>query len=263
MENQHQDRFESPRQTHVADPAQMSEVGTLAGIFFEPGRVFEDLRRKPRFILAMILIALSVTAYSLALNYKVGEAGIRKVIVEQLDKSPQMQSASKEDKQKAIDMQMSIQGVVKYTVPVFVVIIILLGSLLYFLGVKAFGGSGGFLHALSVFAYSMLPPTLVSMIGSLIVLAFKSADDIDLMASQRGTLQANLGVLVDSTANPVLSTLLSVFDLFAIWGWVLAAIGLRIVNRFSSGTAWAIVLIFAVIGALFRVLMAALTGAPS
>ena len=47
---------------------------------------------------------------------------------------------------------------------------------------------------------------------------------------------------------PVLTTVLATFDLFTIWGWILAAIGLRITNRLSSGSAWAIVLIFALIG---------------
>ncbi len=31
----------------VEEAAQMSEVGTLGSIFFEPGATFEDLRRKP------------------------------------------------------------------------------------------------------------------------------------------------------------------------------------------------------------------------
>ncbi len=36
----------------VEEPAKMSEVGTLGSIFFEPGATFEDLRRKPRFLMA-------------------------------------------------------------------------------------------------------------------------------------------------------------------------------------------------------------------
>ena len=40
----------------------MSEVATLGNIFFEPGNTFEDLSRKPRFIIATVLISLLVTA---------------------------------------------------------------------------------------------------------------------------------------------------------------------------------------------------------
>jgi hypothetical protein len=31
----------------IEEPAQMSEAATLGSIFFEPGKTFEDLRRKP------------------------------------------------------------------------------------------------------------------------------------------------------------------------------------------------------------------------
>ena len=34
----------------IENPPQMSEVETLGNIFIEPGRTFEDLRRKPRFL---------------------------------------------------------------------------------------------------------------------------------------------------------------------------------------------------------------------
>jgi hypothetical protein len=102
------------------------------------------------------------------------------------------------------------------------------------------------------------------MIANYIVLAFKSADDIDFAASQRGVIHASPAMLIDEKAMPVLATLLSAsFDLFLIWGWILAAIGLRITNRLSSGSAWAITLIIALIGITLRVVFALLSGNPS
>jgi hypothetical protein len=52
-------------------------------------------------------------------------------------------------------------------------------------------------------------------------------------------------------------------DLFMIWGWILAAIGLRITNRLSSGASWAVVIIIALIGVMFRVVSAFFSGNPS
>lgn len=242
---------------------QMSEAGTIAGIFFEPGRTFEDLRRKPRFIIGAIIVALLATAYGFGLYYKVGDEGMRRFTAEQLDKSPQTQGMSREQKEGAIDLQMKIQNGVRFAIPVFVIISFLIGGLLYFLGTKAFGGTGGFLHSMSVWIYSSIPPAVLSMIGSFLVMAIKSADDIDIAASQRGLLQANPAFLIDGKEHPILATVLGTFDLFAIWGWVLAAIGLRITNRLSSGSAWAIVLILAVIGTLFRIVGAVFSGNPT
>jgi hypothetical protein len=102
------------------------------------------------------------------------------------------------------------------------------------------------------------------MIANYIVLAFKSADDINIAASQRGVIQASPAMFLDGKAMPVLTTLLSAsLDIFLIWGWILAAIGLRITNRLSTGSAWAVTLILALIGITMRVVFALLSGNPS
>jgi hypothetical protein len=242
------------------DPPQMSEISTIAGIFFEPGKTFEDLRRKPRFIIASVIIALLVTAYGFGMYYKIGEAGMRRVVMEQMDKSSQTQSMSNEQKADAVDLQVKIQNGIRYAIPVFIFISLLIGGLLYFLGSKAFGGNGGFMHGLSVWVYSSLPPTVIGMLGSFVVMAFKSVDDIDVASSQRGLLNANPSLLIDGTTQPVLATVLATLDVFFIWGWILAAIGLRITNKLSSGSAWGIVIIFAIIGTLFRIIGAIFSG---
>ncbi len=253
-----------PPTTRGADAEpQMSEVSTITGIFFEPGRVFEDLRRKPRFIIGGIIIALFVTAYAFGLNYKVGEAGMRRFMVEQIDKSPQAASMSKEQKDSTVEMQLTIQKWIRFFVPVFVIISLFIGGLLYFLGTKAFGGDGGFMHSLSVWTYSSIPPTVLGMLASFVVMAIKSADEIDIGASQRGLVNANPSMFIDGKEQPVLATLLATLDVFMIWGWILAAIGLRITNRLSSGSAWAVVIILAVIGVLMRVVGSIFSGNPS
>lgn len=240
----------------------MSEIGTIMGIFFEPGRVFEDLRRKPRFLIGTIIIALAVTAYGFGLAYKVGDSGMRSFIAEQMDKSPQTQGMSKEQKSDAIDMQMKISSGVRYAIPVFVIISFLIGGLLYFLGTKAFGGDGGFLQSTSIWIYSSIPPAIIGTLGSFLVMAIKSVDEIDIAASQRGLVQANPSILMDGKAHPILATLVGTLDIFMIWGWILAAIGLRITNRLSSGSAWGVVIIIAVIGVLFRLIGAIFSGNP-
>ncbi len=246
-----------------ADPPQMSEAATLGNIFIEPGRTFEDLRRKPRFILATLIIALLVTAYGFGLYYKMGEDNYRRFMVEQLEKNPQVGSLSAEQKKSSVDLQMTIAQGARYAMPIFVVISVLIGALLYWGAAKAFGGTGNFLHALSVWVYSSLPPAAVSMVANAIVLVFKSADEINLATSQRGVLQANPSFLLDGKAMPVVATLVSVLDVFLIWGWVLAAIGLQKTNRLSSGSAWAITIIVALVGIAFRVIGALMSGNPS
>lgn len=242
------------------EEAQMSEVATLGNIFFEPENTFKDLRRKPRFIIAGVIIALLVTAYTFGVAMKVGEEGMRSFISDQIDK--RAPNLDKDQKENAINLQMKISTYSRFAVPVFVVISFLIGGLLYWLGGKAFGGTGTFGGNLSVWVYSGFAPAVVAMIANFIVLMFKSPDDIDLAASQRGVIHANLGYFVGND-HPYLGTLLNTFDLFAIWGWVLAAIGLSVVNKMSKASAWTLILVIVILGLVFRMIGAALSGNAS
>jgi len=252
-----------PERIEAPEQAEMSEAATLGNIFIEPERTFQDLRRKPRFIMAGLIIAILVTGYTFALRSKIGDEGMRRFMTDQIEKSPQGANLSNEQKQNAINLQMKIGAYTRFAIPVFVIISFLIGGLLYWGGAKAFGGEGTFLQNMSVWIYSGFPPAVIGMIANFIVLALKSADDIDLGLSQRGLINANLGFFLDGHAMPVLTTLLSTIDLFAIWGWILAAIGLRVTNRLSKGSAWAVVIIVVLIGLGFRVVGALFSGNPS
>lgn len=259
MENNETPAWEPPpppeKIVSVAEPAQMSELSTLLNIFIEPGRTFEDLRRKPRFILGIILLSILASASVFALYQKMGEDGIRRSVNEQLDRSAQTANMPPEQRQGVVNINLAIQKYMPLMVLVIVPLAIFVIGLFYFLGSKAFGGTGGFFHAVSVVVYSSLPLGVIGAIAGFIVLAIKSADDIDLVAAQRGgLLQANPTMFIDGKAQPVLAAILSSVDVFQIWGWILAAIGLRITSKLSTGSAWAIVIIFALIGILFKVI---------
>ncbi len=225
----------------IADPPQMSEVGTLGNIFFEPGATFEDLRRKPRFIIAGLLIIIVVSLYNFAFIQKVG---FERIIKERLESNSRVQQMPEDQKQKMIEQQSGpIVKTISYAaVPIIMIIAFLIGGLIYWLGANAMGGSATFGQGISVWVYSSFPPILISMLASFLILFLKSADDIEVAASQNGLVHANPSFFIDGKSSPVLSAILATFDLFSLWGWILAAIGLRIVGKISSGAAWAIVL---------------------
>ena len=244
------------------EEAQMSEVSTLANIFFEPGKTFEDLRRKPRFIMAFVIIALLSTAFLISFNQRVGDERIKRFTIEQAEKNPQFAQLPEDQKERNIQLSLTIQRAVQYAVPLFIIIAFLIGSLIYWLGSKLMGGSAGFVQTLSVWVYSSLPPTVVSLLANFVVLFLKNPDDIDIATSSRGVIQANPSMLMDGKEMPVLTTLVSSIDLFAIWGWVLAAIGLGVVAKLSKGSAWGIVAILALFGITLRVIFSLINGIP-
>ncbi len=248
----------------VEEYPQMSEVSSLANIFFEPGRTFEYLRAKPKFIMTGLIIIVLTMTFQFLFNQKMGDARIRRAFVEQLDKNPQIQAMPADQKQQVIDQQLSIQTFIgRYLLPVIIAIIFAIIALIYWLGTNIMGGSATFMRALSVVLYSSFPPTVISSIANIIILFLKDADEIEMSALQRGLVQANPSFLFDGKALPVLTTLISMIDVFQIWGWVLAAIGLKMVGKISTVSAFAVVLIVALIGVTFRILGAVFSGNPS
>jgi hypothetical protein len=238
---------------------QMSEAATLGSIFIEPGKVFEDMRRKPRFLLAGLIIIIAVTVFNTVFIQKVG---FERMMRERIESSSSVRDMPADQREKIIEQQSG--PIVKYisygAAPVVFVVIFLLGGLIYWLAGNAMGGTAGFLHGLSVWVYSGLPPALLFVVANLIVLMVKSVDEIDLATAQSGLVQANPSMFIDGKSMPVLAAALSAFDLFAIWGWVLAAIGLQKVAKISSGAAWAVVLILGLLGVTFKVVGALIFG---
>jgi len=246
-----------PPEKIVDDPPQMSEAAMIGNIFLEPSNVFRDQRRKPRFILGGLLIVICVSIFQIAF---VEKFGLENIVRARFESSKRTQDLPADQKDKMIAQQSgSVAKYVTYAVtPVVIVIAFFLGGLIYWGGSKAMGGDGGYLSTVAVWIWASVPPTLIFLIGNMIVLFLKSADDIDLATSQGGLLKANLGFFIDQKSMPVVAALLGSIDFFAIWGWILAAIGLQKVAKISSGAAWTVVLIvalvkvgFTVLGALF------------
>jgi hypothetical protein len=237
----------------------MSTGETLTNIFFEPGRVFEALRARPRFLIAGLIILLSITAYTISLYQRVGyENFIRSTI----ESSPQSANMPPDQKERVIEMQSGpVFKAVNYASPLIgVAIFIALGGALYLLGTMAMARSISYKQALSVWTYSSFPPTVIGMLLNIVLVFIKSPDDIDPLQARRGLVRANLGLLMDPSAHPVLATALGSIDLLYFYGLFLAALGLRKVARLSSGSAWTIILIIWLIGVIFRIAISTFTG---
>ena len=262
VDSQNDEEWEAPPPPETTsepeeEKPQMSEIASLANIFIEPGNTFRDMRRKPRFILAGLIIAIAVSAFSIIFLERVGFENFQR---HQIESSSRTQQLTKEQKDAIVEQQSSslVKGITYGAAPIVMIIVFLLGGLIYWLGANAFGGSTRFLHGISVWVYSSLPPTLLFVVANLLVLFLKSVDDIDLTQGQRGLIQANPGMFIDGKEQPVLGALLGSLDLFAIWGYVLAVIGLKVVAKISTGSALAIVLILALAGVTVRVIVALL-----
>ena len=239
----------------------MSTPETLANIFFEPGRTFEALRARPRFLAAGLVMAALLLAWSAAFYSKVDYAEMVRAAVEN---SPQAEQLTPEQRERQISMQTGpVFKWIAYLSPVIgVPVFLAVGGALYLLGSLAVGKGVSYRQAVSVWAYSSLPPMLLAMLANIALVLISPPAVEDAAVASRGMVRANLGVVVDRAAHPVLATALGSVDLFAIYGLVLAAVGLRKVARMSSGSAWAVVLGLYLLGLVFKIGFAAMTGQP-
>jgi hypothetical protein len=228
----------------------MTTTETLTGIFFEPGKVFDSLRARPRFLAAGVVLVLLTVIVTAVLYLRVD---MGQFIREKLEASPGAAQLTEEQKEVRVKYGKTLGAVL---VPISVPIIVAAGAALYLLGVIALGGSIGYKGSLAVWVYSSLPPAVLGTVIGVCVLLLKDPDRVD----PEHLLFTNPGAFMGEGTSPILTTLLLQFDLLKFYGLFLAALGLRKVARLSSGSAWGIVISFWVIGVVLRIVRAGLFG---
>ncbi|HYP53654.1 MAG TPA: Yip1 family protein [Pyrinomonadaceae bacterium] len=243
------------------DEPPMSTAETLSGVFFEPGRTFEHLRRRPRFLAAALVMIALTSAFVFLIYNRVSYEEIVRKAIESTPRTADMPAAQKE---KVVAMQTGpiFKTIAYVSRPVGVLVYLFIGGALYLLGVMAMGKAVSYRQALSVWTYSSLPPYVLSMVANIILLFVKPAEEITPEDVQRGLARANLSVLVDPASRPVMATALGLFDVFAVYGLILAAVGVHKVSKLSSGSAWGVVLVIWLVGAVIRLAMATAFGIP-
>jgi hypothetical protein len=228
----------------------MSTPETLTGVFFEPSRTFEALRARPRFLVAGLILLVLAIVVTLILYMRVD---MGQFIRERIERSPNAAQASEAQK----DMQVRVGKILgAVIIPASVPIIIAAGAALYLLAVMAFGGSITYKQSLAVWAYSWLPPQVLSAFIAILVLFLKAPDTI---VPER-MVATNPAAFLGEESSRVLVALLSQFDLLRFYGLFLAALGLRKVAKLSSGAAWGVVLGLWILGLLIAVGAAAIFG---
>ena len=84
-----------PEKIEAPEAAEVSEAATLGSIFFEPGRTFEDLRRKPRFIIAGLIILVVLSIFNFAFIQRLG---YERIVRDRMDANPRVQQMPADQK---------------------------------------------------------------------------------------------------------------------------------------------------------------------
>ena len=226
------------------EEAPMSGAAKLAGIFFEPTRVFRNLRAHPRWLAAFLTIGILNAAYAAAFIQRVTPTRITDFTMEKLESSPikpppeRMADTRENLLQSMTQPVQRVQTAAKSFVGVFVLMSFI--SALCLLGVLAFGGTINYWQVFAAVLYGYVPLAVISKIASLIILYLKSPEDIHPVLDQETLLHYdNLGVLFSPADHPALYVLGSVIGVLSIYGLWLRAKGLQNAGyKVSSSAAW-------------------------
>lgn len=244
-------------------PAPLSPTDRVTRVFYEPEPVFKNLKHYPRWLAAFLVLALFGVGYQLAVIQRLGPERIAEDRANRIIEGGFLPPEVSPDdfRQAQIAQAISTATFDKATLPLWgaggtLLFLLIVGSL-YLLGVLAFGGRINFWQAVSVAAYSAVPPAVILTILNLILLYTQSVDDIiPLRAQQQGLARADLSILFSPSLHPFLYTLASFIGLFTIYRLWLAAEGLKNTSeKIKGGSAWAIVLMLWLIGALLTTVL--------
>jgi hypothetical protein len=204
----------------------MSEAGRIAGIFWEPRPVFEDLAARPRWWVPLILL----TALSMVLVVTLSRVvGWEPMVRQQIESNSRLAQMPVEQRERAIEVAVKSVSIMGYvgaacgaTVRALLIAAVMLGSFNLLGGAKL-----KYRQAFSVTCYSFLP-TGLSTILIMVVMFLKDPAEFN----PQNALPVHLGAFLNQqTTAKWLYTLASSLSLFTIWVMLLMALGLSIASK--------------------------------
>ena len=245
--------------------APLSFFEKLTGIFFEPSRVFRNLRAHPHWVGAFAVMCVLTAIYSFAFVQRVTPERMVDHTAQKLAEMGPPFAPPPERLQAVRDQQLQalknpaerIGGVAKQVVGIFVVGAIV--AALSLLGILAFGGRMNFWQALAVTFFAGLPIIAIQKALGLVILYLKAPEDLHPVLNAQTTLQDNLGILFSPANHPVLFVIASFIGLTSFYGLWLRAKGLHLgATRASSGQGWGVSIVLWVLMLILAVIFTAL-----
>lgn len=213
--------------------SRMPTAETLTKIFYAPTEVFQNLRRHPRWLAAVIVMTVISAVYSNAFVYRLTP---ERVVGYSIDKTKEMPMMNDQAKQKieegraaAIEENSSIKGRVGQAISSFVGLVFWTAflAIVFFLLALVMGGKINYWQAFSAAAYSMFPVWIIGQALNLLLLFLKDPDLIHPILGRGTLVQDSLNFLVTPSENPVLYSLLGMFGIFTFYQIWMRYIGLK------------------------------------
>jgi Yip1-like protein len=239
--------------------ASISPFGRIIGVFFSPGKTFEDIVRKPSWLAPMILMIVIWFALCAVLvkradwvDYSKQQIEKNKFAARQIEALPEAQreTAYEQGAQRS-KISQYVRGVIGWP------LLILFSAAINFAAFKLIGGvrtKFGTAFAITVFAH--LPMSIRELLA-IPVTFLKDPQSID----PQNFLASNPAAFLGDSAPAWQLILFGSLDLFAIWAVILMAVGFSASDPkkvpmgkalgISLGTTFSLVFLFTMIAWIF------------
>ncbi|PYQ29820.1 MAG: hypothetical protein DMF56_08820 [Acidobacteria bacterium] len=226
------------------------------GVIISPVETFQDIARKPDFLMPMIVFILISYATAFFTIPKIDWEAVTAQQVEAMKaKNPNM---AQSDIDRMTRITQTIGKVFGWFGPILGIIMWLILAGVLFLAFKLFGGQQTFKQALSTVLYSWVPMVLYGIVLAIIIAARPGNWDPTHIAT---IVKSNPAFLVNMKEHAALYSLLSAIDIFTIWTLILLIIGFAICSKVSRAKAATIIISLWAIVILAKAAIAALGAA--
>ena len=232
----------------VPEPqAAISPLGRIVGVFFSPRATFEDIARKPSWLLPVLIATILGIVSTVVMNQRINW---REYIVQQMDKSPRAAQLSTEQKQQQAEISAKVTVYIVYVAGVAgsVLFALIVGAVMMF-AYNVLGGAGAtFSQSFGIAAHTLLVG-IVSTPIFLLTLLLRPPGTLD----PDNPVASNVAAFLPEESSKWLITLCKSVDIFSIWMLVLLAIGFAAVNPRKLAGSKPYVIAFSVWGAMVAV----------
>lgn len=206
----------------------MGIIKRIFNIFFEPEKVFKSVIEKPRVFLPVVLIILGLFAISvprLPFTENYSRQALEKIY--KSEKFLKTQQITPEQADKSIDQNMKFQKIFSYFAPLGTIFILFLQTLIFLMVFKLLGGVGTFKQTFAVFSYSFF----INLLG-------EAVKTVNVLISGKADAANSIGLLMQDDKTSFLFNFLNGIDVFGLWAFIVAAIGLSVVHGVSRKKAY-------------------------
>lgn len=202
----------------------INHFGRVFGVFFSPKSTFEDIARRPTWVVPVILMTVLGLVVGFVMNQKVDW---RDVASKRIEASPRASQLTPEQKEQQLAMSEKISRPIAYGIgllgPILAVLIV--GAVMLLAYNVLGGANANFKVSMAIVSHAYLV-TLISSLLFILVLYLRAPGTVDL----DNPVATNLGAFMPDGTAKWLERLGSAIDIFSFWVLFLIGLGYAAFN---------------------------------